>query len=514
MGTGYIRQDVANNIADGNVANAADIDGEFDALETAFSSGSGHTHDGTAAEGGAVTVLGPAQEYVADGTNFRPKADNTYDLGSATFEWKDLYIDGTANIDNIAGTTATFTGLVTFTTGSSLVVEIGSLFTGQAEFDDILVNGGEIQGTPVGTTTPAAAIFTTLQSNSNTIVGGTLTVNGNTTLGNAATDTVTITADVASNIIPSADNTYDLGASGSEWKDLYIDGTANIDSLVADTAALTTVTGTVINFNNSTTNLNNDVNLGDLTTDTITANGRFDSDLTPTAAGTYDLGAPGNEWENLYAAGTVDLGAIQADSIAVTGLGDFNGDVDLGNAGTDSITFTGRIDSDVLPIADSTHDLGSSSLAWAEIHADDVIVGGESVLPTTGTWAVVISDSSGNNSSTTVTGYYYSIADLVFCTFTGVNNIDTTGLTGTDQLRISLPFTARASYTSSGTVQLSSADSGTSGQDVIITVNPGQSYARIIYNGGAATAATVLIVNDINTNVCDLANFSLVFVKA
>ena len=63
-----------------------------------------------------------------------------------------------------------------------------------------------------------------------------LTVNGNTVLGNAATDTVTVTADIASNLLPSADDTYNLGAVGAEWNDLFIDGVANIDSLVADTA--------------------------------------------------------------------------------------------------------------------------------------------------------------------------------------------------------------------------------------------------------------------------------------
>ena len=58
-----------------------------------------------------------------------------------------------------------------------------------------------------------------------------LTVNGNTTLGNAATDTVTVTADIASNLIPSADDTYNLGASGAEWNDLYVDGVAYIDTI-------------------------------------------------------------------------------------------------------------------------------------------------------------------------------------------------------------------------------------------------------------------------------------------
>ena len=79
-------------------------------------------------------------------------------------------------------------------------------------------------------------------------VTGATALNGNTTIGDAATDTVTITADVASDLIPSADGTHDLGAVGSEWQDLFIDGTANIDSLVADTADIDagTIDGTVI----------------------------------------------------------------------------------------------------------------------------------------------------------------------------------------------------------------------------------------------------------------------------
>jgi hypothetical protein len=64
-----------------------------------------------------------------------------------------------------------------------------------------------------------------------TVTIPTLSVTGNTTLGNAATDTVTVTADIASNLIPSADDTYNLGASGAEWNDLYVDGVAYIDTI-------------------------------------------------------------------------------------------------------------------------------------------------------------------------------------------------------------------------------------------------------------------------------------------
>ncbi len=65
-----------------------------------------------------------------------------------------------------------------------------------------------------------------------------LVANGDVTLGATNANTVTFTAKVVTDILPSADGTYDLGGAGAEWQDLHIDGTANIDALVADTAAI------------------------------------------------------------------------------------------------------------------------------------------------------------------------------------------------------------------------------------------------------------------------------------
>ena len=94
----------------------------------------------------------------------------------------------------------------------------------------------------------ATAIASKSDANNPTFTGTVtidgLTVNGNTVLGNAATDTVTVTADIASNLIPSADDTYNLGAVGAEWNDLFIDGTANIDSLVAGSGSFTSISTT------------------------------------------------------------------------------------------------------------------------------------------------------------------------------------------------------------------------------------------------------------------------------
>jgi hypothetical protein len=73
----------------------------------------------------------------------------------------------------------------------------------------------------------------------NLTVTGDATIEGNLTFGNAATDTITLGADVASNILPSADDTYDLGATASRWRDIYIDGTAYLDAINFNGTAIT-----------------------------------------------------------------------------------------------------------------------------------------------------------------------------------------------------------------------------------------------------------------------------------
>mgnify|MGYP003145798498 CR=1 FL=1 len=99
MGTGYTRNDTGNNIADGNVINAADFDGEYDAIEAAFNSSTGHTHDGTSAEGAPIEVLGPSQDVVITASVIRPKTTNTVDLGTTSLKFKDAHFEGQVNVD-------------------------------------------------------------------------------------------------------------------------------------------------------------------------------------------------------------------------------------------------------------------------------------------------------------------------------------------------------------------------------------------------------------------------------
>lgn len=206
MGNEYTKQDTSGSIANGNVIDADDLNAEFNTLEDAFNGSSGHTHDGTTGEGGPIAVIGPTQDIVATNAVLRPKTTNVIDLGTTALRYKDFYLEGNADIDGTINVEGATTLQSTLAAGNTTI-------TG-----DLTVSGDA-------------------------------TISGNLTFGDAITDTITLTADVASNIIPSIDDTYDLGATGSEWRDLYIDGTANIDTLSVSGNGTVggdlTVTGTI-----------------------------------------------------------------------------------------------------------------------------------------------------------------------------------------------------------------------------------------------------------------------------
>ena len=79
-------------------------------------------------------------------------------------------------------------------------------------------------------------------------VTGDLTLSGDLTFGDNITDKLTFTGAIDSNFIPDDDGIFDLGSSSKEWKDIYIDGVAYIDTLVADTVDINegTIDGTTI----------------------------------------------------------------------------------------------------------------------------------------------------------------------------------------------------------------------------------------------------------------------------
>ena len=137
MGATYTRQE-SSNITDGSVIEATHFNNEFNQLEAAFAASTGHSHDGTTAEGAYVPLIADSDalnKILVDTSNNRfgvftevggvateqfrfqdgaivPVTDNDIDLGTASLEFKDGYFDGVLYTDSLALPTTTITDIL------------------------------------------------------------------------------------------------------------------------------------------------------------------------------------------------------------------------------------------------------------------------------------------------------------------------------------------------------------------------------------------------------------------
>ena len=285
---GYIRQ---SSFSDGDTITAALFNNEYNQILNAFSNTSGHAHDGTAAEGPVIGLIGDAGEtapnnkvlidttnnyiefyvqvssspvqqlYIADGA-IVPVTDSDIDLGTTSLRFKDTYTDTITTTGNVSvGGNLTVTGTTTF-------------------------NGGTI------------------------------------TMGDAATDNVVFGADVDSNIIPDDDDTYDLGSSSQQWRNLYIDGTAEIDTLAINGTTVTS-TAAELNILDGVTASAADINLIDgITNGTVIASKAIITDANKDITGGRNITISGElDAATLDISGDADIdGTLEADAITIAGV--------------------------------------------------------------------------------------------------------------------------------------------------------------------------------------------------
>ena len=343
---GYTRQSSAQ-ILSGEIVSAAPLNAEFNQVLAALNETTGHSHDGTTAEGPPIDRVADADQLnkvLVDTSNNHlefyvqvssasveqikiqdgaivPVTDNDIDLGTGSLEFKDLHLDGTANIDALVADTAD-------------------------------INGGTVDGATIGANSASTGAFTTISATgvvslSDGSAGApALTNTGDTNNGlyfNAAdelsyTSAGTAQVTFADGVIkPVTDNDIDLGTSSLEFKDAYFDGTVTTDALVADTA---------------------DINGG--TADDVIIGG------TTAAAGSFTT---------IAATGVVSVSDGSAGAPAITNTGDtdnglyFNAADELTytSGGTAQITFK---DGAIVPVSDNDIDLGTSSLEFKDLYVD------------------------------------------------------------------------------------------------------------------------------------------------
>ena len=213
---GYTRQSSLNN---GDTITAALFNNEYNQLLAAFNATSGHKHDGTAAEGPVIALIGdaglatPLNKIQIDTTNdeigfhidvlgtsteqFKlldgaivPITTNDIDLGTSSLQFKDAFFDGTVTLDGLTiGSATSITDVDTDLTSVSGSDDTVASAKAIKTYVDAQVTASDLDFS--GDTGGSQSID--LDSQSLTLTGGT----GIDTIGSAQTMTFAIDNTVA-----------------------------------------------------------------------------------------------------------------------------------------------------------------------------------------------------------------------------------------------------------------------------------------------------------------------------
>ena len=212
MGATYTRQ---STYADGDTISAADTNDEFNQLLAAFAASTGHTHDGTAAEGGPISAL--ASNTITFGTGADTDIAITFDgnTSDGVLTWMEDEDYFQFSDDILMSTTEKIQFRDT-------AVYINSSTDGQLD----LVADTEIQ-----------------------IAATTIDVNGNLDVSGTVVGASTVSAGTA--FVPDASDGAALGTSSLEFSDLFLADAAVINLGADQDTTLTHVADTGILLNST-----------------------------------------------------------------------------------------------------------------------------------------------------------------------------------------------------------------------------------------------------------------------
>ena len=197
---------------------------------------------------------------------------------------------------------------------------------------------------PQGSADPVQTV--TLIGNNSVDTGGF----ANTALSNLSSPTA-----VNQDLIPDASNTRDLGSSSAEWAALHV--------VSIEGAAMAMTGSTSITLNAP------QMYIGDESSDSVGINAAVSSDIIPDASNTRDLGSSSAEWAALHVV------SIEGAAMAMTGSTSITLNAPqmyIGDQSSDRVSIRADISSDIIPDANGTRDLGSSSARWGQIHVSSI----------------------------------------------------------------------------------------------------------------------------------------------
>ena len=444
----------------------------------------------------SITGISSSNQILNVSGNIVPHATNTFNLGSTTLLWKDIY--ATSVSSSLVSSSINKADTVLTTTIGAADNE-----TTNAYVNTLTVNKINASGSLLGNVTLSGSLIPGNTDKHNlgslTVEWNDLHVGGVSYINHlsSSNDSSFISASVS--IIPGADNKYDLGSATHEWNNLHLEGIASIDMLANLDHNIVSSSASLVPHNNNAFDLGSSdkewkdlyidgtANIDTLLTNTASI-GRVGTSLIPISDNVYSFGSADFQWRDLYVKGTIHAAAFVSSSgnqlinghISASELR-INGDITASGhiSASGNILNTGYI---------STTDITSSGV----ISASGAIIGNSLTVDTFSPTHITASGNISSSGTITATGNISASGNLMILGhITASGNISSSGTIYADNFSSANSDAAGINFaddviitghiTSSGTISGSSGITAASATVSTLTVN-GQSQ----FNGAAA----------------------------
>ena len=152
----------------------------------------------------------------------------------------------TANIKNISGSfTGSGQGLYNIPASGITGLELNRISDGTATASISQAGGLRINvNTEITGALNVSSDITgsNLRLSGNADILGNIVLGGNITIGDSNTDVINFGGEVSSSIVPDVHNSFDLGSSDKNWRNLHVSGTAYVNILEAQSISLDGIT--------------------------------------------------------------------------------------------------------------------------------------------------------------------------------------------------------------------------------------------------------------------------------
>ena len=456
--------------------------------------------DSTSVSAGTLHVNNLNFSYITIGTSLIPNANITYDLGSQTRRWRDLYLSGnTIHLGDSVTISATTTGNINISSGAP-----GS----EGVFSSTSLSSSNLNASFI---TSGSLISTSISSSS--ILASSISSGNMSILNGLSASTVTATTITSSNIIASDGSIGNLSSSNYTGSNILLSGSISSGSIavtLVSSGSIGTPGATIGNAFVNTVSAGTIQVSGTVSAGTLAASSISNGNLSSLKSTIGSLLATDIASGSIVASGNITAGGIAVSSLTSSNMSGLNasiGTLYVSNVSAGTVQISGSVSAGtVVATSITSANMSCVNSSMATLNVSGITASNINFTGSLYQNGVAYSSSQWTTNGANVT---YTSGSVVASTISASNTIATSSSVGT---LVADGITVGTLYVSGNTISVNVTEQNVINTNITSgTLNVlGNTTLSNLYVSGTAKYVSSITTSNIHTDAGTLGPFIIV----